>query len=472
MKAINAIRMGAREILPLVEGGKGVSVSTGASAGAWAAAGGAGTISIVNADSYDENGRPVPQTYHGRTRRERHEELIDYAIRGGIAQARIAHETSGGQGRIHANILWEMGGAERVINGVLEGAKGLIHGLTCGAGMPYRLADIAAKFNIFYYPIVSSARAFNALWKRSYSRTASLLGGVVYEDPWRAGGHNGLSNTEDPLKPEDPYPRVAALRKLMRSFGLDNVPIIMAGGVWWLEEWQDWIDNPELGPVVFQFGTRPLLTKESPIPDAWKQRLLTLKKGDVYLNRFSPTGFYSSAVNNSFLQELRARSERQVAYSAEAVGEHTASYGVGARKREVFVTGADLLRIRGWESEGFTEAMRTGDSTLIFVTPEKMHEIVEDQVACMGCLSECRFSNWSQKGPDYTNGHKADPRSFCIQKTLQAISHAHGPEEEKIADHNLMFGGTTAWRFATDPFYSNGFVPTVKQLVDRILTGR
>ncbi|MFT9144688.1 MAG: nitronate monooxygenase, partial [Acetobacter orientalis] len=214
MKPINAVRMGGVDVLPLVEGGKGVSVSTGTSAGAWAAAGGAGTVSIVNADSYDEAGNPVPQIYHGRTRRERHEELVEYAIRGGIAQARIAHDIAGGKGRIHANILWEMGGAERVITGVLEGAPGLIQGLTCGAGMPYRLADIAAQYGIYYYPIVSSARAFNALWKRSFHKTAELLGGVVYEDPWRAGGHNALSNTEDHLNQEDPYPLVADLRKL------------------------------------------------------------------------------------------------------------------------------------------------------------------------------------------------------------------------------------------------------------------
>ena len=472
MKPINAVRMGGVDVLPLVEGGKGVSVSTGTSAGAWAAAGGAGTVSIVNADSYDEAGNPVPQIYHGRTRRERHEELVEYAIRGGIAQARIAHDIAGGKGRIHANILWEMGGAERVITGVLEGAPGLIQGLTCGAGMPYRLADIAAQYGIYYYPIVSSARAFNALWKRSFHKTAELLGGVVYEDPWRAGGHNGLSNTEDPLKPEDPYPRVAALRKLMRGFGLDNTPIIMAGGVWWLEEWGDWLGNPELGPIVFQFGTRPLLTQESPIPEAWKQRLLTLKKGDVYLNRFSPTGFYSSAVNNSFLQDLRGRSERQVAFSAEPLGTHDTAYGVGARKREVFVAAQDLARIQAWENAGFTEALRTQDSTLVFVTPDSAREIVADQVACMGCLSECKFSNWSQRGPSYSNGHRADPRSFCIQKTLQTVAHASGPEAAEVIDHNLMFGGTNAWRFATDPFYANGFVPTVQQLIDRIMSGR
>ncbi len=466
MKAINAIRMGGVEVLPIIEGGKGVSVSNGISSGNWAAAGGVGTFSAVNADSYDADGRAIPQLYHGKTRRERHEELIAYAISGGVTQARRAWDLAAGKGRIHANILWEMGGAERVINGILESAKGLVHGITCGAGMPYRLSDIAARFNVFYYPIVSSGRAFNALWKRSYNKTRELLGGVVYEDPWLAGGHNGLSNSEDPLKPEDPYPRVVALRKVMNSFGLNDVPVIMAGGVWWLEEWEHWLDNPEIGPVAFQFGTRPLLTKESPISDAWKQRLRTLKEGDVYLNHFSPTGFYSSAVSNEFLQELRERNDRQVAYSSEEMGEHTAVYGVGPRKRPVFLTPADRARVETWEAEGFVEAMRTPDNTLIFVTPEKSREIVDDQIACMGCLSSCRFSNWAQHEPEYSNGKKADPRSFCIQKTLQDISH------DGAIEHNLMFSGHNAYRFATDPFYSNGFIPTVKELVGRIMTGR
>ena len=470
MKAINAIRMGGVDVLPLVEGGKGVAISNGITAGHWAAGGGVGTFSAVNADSYDDQGRPIPQIYTEKTRTARHEELINYAVTGALAQASRARDIAGPKGRVHANILWEMGGAERIITEVLERGKGLINGITCGAGMPYRLSDIAATFNVHYYPIISSARAFAALWKRAYHKTAELLGGVVYEDPWLAGGHNGLSNSENPIHPEDPYPRVLALRKQMREFGLDETPIIMAGGVWWLEEWEHWIDNPELGPIAFQFGTRPLLTKESPIGDYWKQRLMTLQEGDVFLNRFSPTGFYSSAVNNNFIHELRERNEHQVAFTPEAIGEHQAEYGVGPRKRIVFLTPADLIRARQWEAEGRTEAMRTPDSTLIFVTPEKAREIVTDQVNCMGCLSTCRFSNWSQHGPDFDNGKRADPRSFCIQKTLQDI--AHRGDTEDAVENNLMFSGHNAYRFASDPFYSNGFVPTVRQLFERIMTGR
>ncbi len=133
MKALKPLVISGREVLPLVEGGKGISVSNGESSGAWAAAGGVGTFSGVNADSFDENGREIPQIYYGKTRRERHEELVAYSIRGGIQQAKIAHEVSNGQGRIHMNVLWEMAAAERILHGVLEGAKGLIHGVTCGA---------------------------------------------------------------------------------------------------------------------------------------------------------------------------------------------------------------------------------------------------------------------------------------------------------------------------------------------------
>ncbi|MGH6984710.1 MAG: NAD(P)H-dependent flavin oxidoreductase [Stellaceae bacterium] len=464
MKALNALRMSGREVLPLVEGGKGISISNGESSGAWARSGGVGTFSGVNADSKDANGRTIPQIYRGKTRRERHEELVRYAIAGGIHQARVAYERSSGQGRLHMNILWEMAAAERILLGVLDGAKGLVNGVTCGAGMPYRIAEICARYGVHYYPIVSSARAFRALWKRAYHKFRDWLGAVVYEDPWLAGGHNGITNSEDPENPEAPFPRVYQLRQMMREFGVGDVPIIMAGGVWCLREWEDWIDNPDLGPIAFQFGTRPLLTKESPISDAWKHKLLTLKDGDIRLQRFSPTGFYSSAVRNNFLAELEARSERQIPYSVEAVGDHLATLEIGARSRTVYVTPHDRERAFTWITQGFTEALRTPDSTLIFVTPPKAFEIRNDQINCMGCLSACLFSNWAQN-EEGTTGKKADPRSFCIQKTLQNIAHSEDVEFQ------LMFSGHNAYRFAADPFYSNGFIPTVRELVERLQTG-
>ncbi|MDQ3077695.1 MAG: nitronate monooxygenase [Pseudomonadota bacterium] len=465
-KGLKPIMYGGREVWPLVEGGKGVSATNHMSSGAWAAAGGIGTVSAVNADSYDPEGRIIPQVYQSLTRRERHEELIHYGIEGAVAQVERAYEMANGRGAININVLWEMGGAQPILHGVLERTRGKVTGVTCGAGMPYKLSEIAASYGVYYLPIISSGRAFRALWKRAYSKAAEWLGAVVYEDPWLAGGHNGLSNAEDPRAPQDPYPRVKELRDVMREGGIsDDVPIVMAGGVWRLDEWDNWIDNPELGSIMFQFGTRPLLTQESPIPPGWKERLMTLEEGDILLHKFSPTGFYSSAVLNPFLRSLQGRSERQIAFTREQAGDHAyeLDVGIGTRKN-YWVTKGDLQHAREWYGVGFTEAIKTPDDTLIFVTPEEQKGIRKDQADCMGCLSQCAFSSWAENEKNST-GRLADSRSFCIQKTLQDIAHG-GP-----VDENLMFAGHSAFRFKTDPFYSNGFVPTVGQLVDRILTG-
>ncbi len=463
---LNALIISGKEVLPIIEGGKGIGISSGKSSGAFAAASAVGTFSGVNADSYDEKGQAKEILYHGKTRRDRHEELIAMGIEGGIAQAKIAHDISGDKGPIHVNVLWEMGGAQRILEGILEGSKGLIHGVTCGAGMPYRLGEIAAKYQVYYYPIVSSMRAFRALWKRAYHSLALWLGGVVYEDPWLAGGHNGLSNSEDYKQPQDPYPRVVELRKFMNEVGLQQVPVIMAGGVWHLKDWQHWLNTPEIGPVAFQFGTRPILTQESPVPDSWKKRLLDLKEGDISLQRFSPTGFYSSAVNNQFLLELEQRSHRQIKYSSVPVeiDNLVQTLLVGPRGRPVYIATDDLIKVDFWKKQGFIEVMKTPDSTLIFVTPEKAQQIHKDQVDCMGCLSACLFSNW-QDHDGYNTGKKSDPRSFCIQKSLQSVIHQGDIENE------LMFSGHNAYKFAQDQFYANGFIPTVKQLVERIATG-
>ncbi|MEP6867945.1 MAG: nitronate monooxygenase [Novosphingobium sp.] len=464
-KGLKPILYGGREVWPLVEGGKGVSATNHASSGAWAAAGGIGTISAVNADSYDPTGKIIPQVYEQLTRRERHEQLIKYGIDGAVEQVKRAHELAGGKGAININVLWEMGGAQPILEGVLSQTQGMIAGVTCGAGMPYKLSEIAERHNVMYLPIVSSGRAFRLLWKRAYHKVPHLLGAVVYEDPWLAGGHNGLSNAEDPLQPQDPFPRVKALRDVMRVEGIaDTVPIVMAGGVWALRDWNDWIDNPELGQIMFQFGTRPLLTHESPIPQGWKDALRTLEPGDVLLHRFSPTGFYSSAVRNPFLRSLEDRSERQIPYSRVAAGEHTVQLDVGVKGKNFWVTPKDRERARNWVALGYTTALRTPDDTVIFVGPEEREMIRKDQSDCMGCLSHCGFSSWKDHD-DYTTGRLADPRSFCIQKTLQDIAHG-----EPI-DNNLMFAGHSAFRFKQDPLYSNGYTPSVKELVERILMG-
>ncbi len=191
------------------------------------------------------------------------------------------------------------------------------------------------------------------MWKRAYHKFCDWLGGVVYEDPWLAGGHNGLSNSEDPRQSRAALPAGPRTAQHDGRFRAGDDADLHGRRLWYLREWADWIDNPELGPIAFQFGTRPLLTQESPISDAWKRKLLTLGEGDVYLNRFSPTGFYSSAVRNGFLERAAgsAPSARSPIRSSRSAS-MSPPFHVGARSRVVYLTPHDRESAERWVAAG------------------------------------------------------------------------------------------------------------------------
>jgi len=188
---------------------------------------------------------------------------------------------------------------------------------------------------------------------------------------------------------------------------------------------------------------------------------MELKKGDIVLQQFSPTGFYSSAVRNRFLQELIDRKETEIPCTENKENIFTKVLKVGTHT--VYVTEHDLKRANDYMKQEMIP-LRTPSSSVIFVTPETRKKIDESRAKCVGCLSGCAFSGWSQ-----ADGHLSripDPRSFCISATLDAIAHGENVED------NLMFTGHSAYRFAEDPMYKNGFIPTVKELIDALLEGK
>lgn len=467
MKELKKINISGASVYPIIEGGKGIGVSNGVTAGAFAAAGAVGTFSGVFPPIFDETGNASFYNITGKTRRARSEEVIQNGILAAINEAKEAFRLSNGKGRIHMNVLWGIAGAERILNEVLEKTTGMIHGITCGAGMPYKLSEIAKKFEVYYYPIVSSSRAFSALWSRSYKNTIEWLGGIVYEDPWKAGGHNGLTNKEKIDVPEDAYKRVSELRRSMNQVGLNEVPIIMAGGVWNLSPFEHWIDNPEIGPIAFQFGTRPLLTQESPISDNWKNKLLDIKENDVTINRFSSTGFYSSAVKNNFLNELIERSQNQIPFKVAPEDDFIIPLLYNKNRPIVYVRYDDKKNAEKWVDSGLDKAMETPDSTLLFVQEEKYNLIKKDQRDCKGCLAACKFSSWCESEEhNFTTGKVPDPRSFCIQKSLVNIICTDNIEE------NLLFSGHNTHKFSEDKLYLNGHIPTIEELVSQIIVGK
>ena len=463
---------GKEDVIPIIEGGKGIGASDCYSAGAFAKAGAVGTFSGTSPFIIDENGERISIEYKEKTRLGRHRELINHTVEAVISHGKRARDISAGNGRIHINFLWEIGGIEEIIKASLPHLEGIVHGVTAGAGMPIRLGEIASKSSMYYYPIVSSMRAFRILWKKSYKDYSKFLGGVVYECPWRAGGHLGLLPKDDRTEFRSQIPEIRKIREFMNSIDLHHIPIVLAGGVWNLKEWEEYVYDPSIAPLAFQIGTRPLLTQESPIPIEWKRELINLKKDDIKINSFSPTGFPSSAIDNNFLKHMTARSKRQISFAREPLEELNHLIHLGPRKRKFYIKKEDESAVLQWIADGYSVPMSTPSNTFIFVTPEESQTILADQAGCMGCLANCNFSNWKDRG-SYSTEKKADPRSFCIQKGLQNVVSGKDVRDQ------IMFSGSNGYKFSTDPMYARfresldkNDLPTIQELVTALMEGR
>lgn len=66
MKKLNPIMISGKEVLPLIEGGKGINASDGRSSGAWAHENCVGTFSGVSPDFYDSKGNVIIENFQTR----------------------------------------------------------------------------------------------------------------------------------------------------------------------------------------------------------------------------------------------------------------------------------------------------------------------------------------------------------------------------------------------------------------------
>ena len=81
MFKLNLVKISGSEVLPIIEGGKGINVSTGVTAGNFAKSGAVGTFSAVNADSYDDEGNVISQVYDSKlSRKEKFDKLVNNKI--------------------------------------------------------------------------------------------------------------------------------------------------------------------------------------------------------------------------------------------------------------------------------------------------------------------------------------------------------------------------------------------------------
>ena len=237
-----------------------------------------------------------------------------------------------------------------------------------------------------------------------------MLGGVVYEDPWLAGGHNGLSNSEDPDAARD---RLSARARAAQADarirpGRDadhhGRRRVVAGGMGGLDrQSRSRADRlPVRHAAAADQGKPDLAMPGSAAADAERGRRLS----SIVSAR--PASI-PRRCNNGFIHELRERNDRQVAYSVEA-GRRACGR---VRRRRAQAPGlSDAARPRACAELGWRRAsprrcarrIRRWSSS----RRRRRTRSCADQINCMGCLSACQFSNWAQNEP---GTHRQEGRS-------------------------------------------------------------
>ena len=97
------------------------------------------------------------------------------------------------------------------------------------------------------------------------------------------------------------------------------------------------------------------------------------------------------------------------------------------------------------------------------LTPEELSSIISK------AGTEIEEISYFAKGTNLVVGEVIeceDIEGTHLHKTLVDIGHGGN------VDDNLLFAGHQVYRFANDPLYANGYVPTTKELIEAIKAGR
>jgi NAD(P)H-dependent flavin oxidoreductase YrpB (nitropropane dioxygenase family) len=231
--------------VPIIQGGMAVRISTGALAGAVAAAGGIGVIG-ASGMSFDELAREI----------------------------RIAREKAMG-GIIGINIMF----AAREFWGIVKTAiKEKIDLVFTGAGFSRDIFKLGQESKIPIVPIVSSARL---------AKTSEQCGAAaVVVEGKEAGGHLGTDRSIKEILPE--------VRKAVK------LPVVAAGGIIDGEGIREMF---RLGADGVQIATRFVLTDECNASAAYKKRYQEARKEDV-VTISSPVGYPGRAIKTAFVDKI------------------------------------------------------------------------------------------------------------------------------------------------------------------------
>ncbi len=308
MKRVDDFRLkiGNKELVPIMIGGMGVDISTAELALEAARLGGIGHIS--DALVHDVSDRRFDTEYvKGKTKFYRaninnsDKSSVQFNL-GQLAEATKLHvgrtmEAKRGDGMVFVNVMEKltMNGPRETLQVRLNSALDAgIDGITLSAGL--HLGSFAlmadhprfrdAKLGI----IVSSVRALQ-LFLRKTARLDRLPDFVVIEGPL-AGGHLGFGLD---WAAYDLATIVTEIAAYLKAEQLD-IPLIAAGGIFTGSDGVSFLEN---GASAIQVATRFTVANECGLPSKAKQAYFKANEEDVVVNTISPTGYPMRMLRNS-----------------------------------------------------------------------------------------------------------------------------------------------------------------------------
>lgn len=285
------LRLGKREVLPLVQGGMGIGVSAHRLAGSVAREGCVGTISSVDLRRH----HPDLMQATGKLRDRQAIEAANLVALD--REIRAARERSGGRGAVAVNVMKAVSQyAGYVRQSCASGADAVV----VGAGLALDLPELARDWpEVALVPIVSEARAAGLIARR-WAKRGRAPDAIVVEHPRYAGGHLGATRQDEVADARFDFKRVLpAIRAALHDAGLDadRIPLIAAGG----------INSPEraraahaAGADAVQVGTPFAVTEECDAHPAFKRVLAEARPEDIVVF-MSVAGLPARAVRTPWL---------------------------------------------------------------------------------------------------------------------------------------------------------------------------
>lgn len=309
---LKPLRLGGRELLPVVQGGMGVGISAQRLAGAVAAEGGVGTVSSVDLRRLHPD---LMERTQGICASHDAKELINAANLEALdREIAGARERAQGRGLVALNVMRALGDYAAMVKRALSAG---VDALVVGAGLPLDLPDLAQDHpDTLLVPILSDARGVQLIVKK-WERKKRLPDAVVIEHPRLAGGHLGAARVADLNDPRFDFDRVLpACREFFKQAGLEReIPLIAAGGV---RSFEDIRRLQGLGADAVQLGTPFAVTTEGDAHAEFKRVLAEASDGEM-VEFTSVAGLPARAVATPWLTNyLRLEPKLQAAAHVKA----------------------------------------------------------------------------------------------------------------------------------------------------------